>query len=120
MLRIQLASDTALSADDLPQKLQPLHNETPGKSHSDPTSKSHPLPTDTLSFLRSLNPPVPHLHQKFLDLGFTDMVYIIGIASWPESDRTSFLKGLEDKLSRVDVEILRLGFRNLGERLCAD
>jgi len=72
-----------------------------------------PIPRDTLSFLQSLNPPLSHLHKTFIELGFRDMTYITALASWSDDDLVGFLKSLEGKLSRVDIEIFRIALKGL-------
>ena len=74
---------------------------------------------DVLSFLVSLQPPLPNLLPELTQLGFKDANYIKGFANWPGEDQSAFLKlygpGGEGRFTSLDIAILMIGFRRVRE-----
>lgn len=76
-------------------------------------------PETLLEFVNSLRPPIPGLNEKLMKVGITEMNYVAGLFAWSDAEVMEFLLGLEaeKRISRLDVEVVKLGLRDLKQKM---
>lgn len=92
------------------------------KSTSDATKVKNDYgkcPETLLEFVNSLRTPVPGLTEKLMKVGIAEMSYVSGLCAWSDAELMEFLLGLEaeERISRLDVEVIKLGLKDLKKKM---